>query len=391
MGETDQRALAELRAELKAEIRAEFEHRLAEQREDFERRLLEHAGAATQPSTRSESQPEDAPERGTPGLNAARSRRWLFSAGAGAAAAGMVASISEGLPAAAATGSFSSSAAGTVLTSTSTYVGGDGKPDIAVYGLSGAQSGLSITEAAVVGESEQLAGVFGASKDYIGVFGVSGGDRAGVYGQSATGVGVRGFSASGFAIVGNSDAGVSLFASGQGRLQQAVGLASPPSVSGATMGEQVRTNDGQMWICTSDSPTVVWQKLAAAAPGARGGSMNMLASPFRLWDSRSGFSSALPGPKGQLNGSVQLQVTGNGGVPAKSIGIAGTITVTNTQGAAYAQVYPSSVPPTSNVNWSGPNQTVAASFMAALDSSGRIKVNTATSTDVIIDIAGYVY
>jgi hypothetical protein len=314
---------------LRAELREEL---LAELRAEFRSHSSQQHpadGEISQPSD------EDVP----------RSRRWLLAAGAGATAAGVAAVVGEASPAAAL---HQPEDLGLGITNTST-----------------ARTTLT---------SSSINGAFWVENSLNG-----------------PGLTVRSGSATAFNAASTSGVGVQIL--GTGRLHQAVQSVQKPTFV-AFKGEQVRTNDGQLWISVDGAG--LWQKVAAVAPGAKGGSMNMLAAPVRLYDSRPGNpdASSVAQTKLQPGSPRTLPVAGvfAANVPLGAVGIAGTITVTNTTGNAYAYVYPTgaSTPATSNVNWT-PGQTVAASFIAALSSNGELNVGTAATTDVIIDIAGYIY
>ncbi|MFC7489173.1 MULTISPECIES: hypothetical protein [unclassified Knoellia] len=109
-------------------------------------------------------------------------------------------------------------------------------------------------------------------------------------------------------------------------------------------------------------------------------------SPKRLLDTR-GTSQIGPGQ------TRSLTVTGMGaGVPADAIAVALTMTATrSTAPSSWLTVYPSGSarPGTSSVNMSR-GQTVANSLIATVGSAGAIQVyNASGSTDVIVDITGY--
>jgi hypothetical protein len=46
-------------------------------------------------------------------------------------------------------------------------------------------------------------------------------------------------------------------------------------------------------------------------------------------------------------------------------------------------------PGTSNLNWSGPGQTVAVTTITAVDNLARCAVYTGSVTDVVVDVLGY--
>ena len=112
-------------------------------------------------------------------------------------------------------------------------------------------------------------------------------------------------------------------------------------------------------------------------------------TPARLLDTREGIGGASRlGP----NDAKSVQVTGRGGVPATGVSAAVlNVTVTGTTSPSFLTVFPSgeAVPLTSNLNYLG-GQTVANAVVVKVGASGRISIyNSAGSTEVIADIAGW--
>ncbi|MBX9243501.1 hypothetical protein ICW40_01610 [Actinotalea ferrariae] len=110
--------------------------------------------------------------------------------------------------------------------------------------------------------------------------------------------------------------------------------------------------------------------------------------PGRLVDTRSG---ARP----TSGGSFALPVTGRAGIPATGVSaVAMTVTATGSTGPGFVQVVPAGgatpLGSTSNVNVTGPGQTVANLVLVPVGNDGAVVVHTATATDVVVDVAGYV-
>ena len=108
-------------------------------------------------------------------------------------------------------------------------------------------------------------------------------------------------------------------------------------------------------------------------------------TPARILDTR--FSSKL-GPGGTIN----LQVTGKGGVPATGVSaVVLNVTATDSSQAGFLTVYPQggSAPLASNLNFSA-GQTVPNLVTVGLGTTGQITVyNGLGSVDVVLDVAGY--
>ncbi|HJV08532.1 MAG TPA: hypothetical protein VJ653_02600 [Acidimicrobiales bacterium] len=107
--------------------------------------------------------------------------------------------------------------------------------------------------------------------------------------------------------------------------------------------------------------------------------------PARLLDTRGG-------PHLGPGGSMELQVTGQGGVPAAGVqAVVLNVAVTNTTGSSYLSVFPAGVglPLAANLNWT-PGETVSNRVMARLGTGGKVTIyNNAGETDVVVDVGGW--
>ena len=137
---------------------------------------------------------------------------------------------------------------------------------------------------------------------------------------------------------------------------------------------------------------------AAESSGSSVGSYVAL-SPARICDTRptsqSGLTDACTGQTLVTHGSLSIQVTGEGGVPA-DVGdveaVLANVTVTNTTAASDLTVYPEgeTQPNVSNLNW-GPGQTIPNRVVVPINTTtGQVTVfNDAGRSDVIVDVDGY--
>jgi hypothetical protein len=109
-------------------------------------------------------------------------------------------------------------------------------------------------------------------------------------------------------------------------------------------------------------------------------------APKRILDTRT--ASPL-GPAGSLN----VQVTGQGGVPASGVAaVVMNVTVTNTTASSYLTVWPTGWPRplASNLNWTA-GTTVPNLVEVAVGVAGQVSIfNAFGTTDVLFDVAGYV-
>ncbi|MHB8264005.1 MAG: hypothetical protein ACYDGY_09730 [Acidimicrobiales bacterium] len=132
-------------------------------------------------------------------------------------------------------------------------------------------------------------------------------------------------------------------------------------------------------------------------------------SPVRICDTRS--LLALGGTRGDVasgvsgqcaNGGVSLnpsasssdpmtlQVTGIGGIPATAKAVVANVTVVDTTGNGYLQVFSAGAtrPSTSNIDWAK-GQVRSNMATSALSSSGQIDIYASSGTDVIVDVVGW--
>jgi FG-GAP-like repeat len=116
--------------------------------------------------------------------------------------------------------------------------------------------------------------------------------------------------------------------------------------------------------------------------------------PARVLDTR--FAIGVPArPAGPLRGgqSLDLQVTGQGGVPTPGVSsVVLNVTITAPTNAGFLSVWPqgSSRPLVSNLNWT-PGKTVANLVEVAVGPTGMVSFfNPAGNVDVIADVQGYV-
>ena len=123
---------------------------------------------------------------------------------------------------------------------------------------------------------------------------------------------------------------------------------------------------------------------------ASGGKVETL-NPSRVMDSR--FGQGTPAGAFAAGTSRDVQITGNGGVPAGAKAVFVNVTAVNPFATGFLTVYPTgaAMPNASNVNYTIGN-TVPNLVMVPLSSLGRITVsNSAATTDVLADVVAYVH
>jgi hypothetical protein len=118
------------------------------------------------------------------------------------------------------------------------------------------------------------------------------------------------------------------------------------------------------------------------------GSFHPLA-PARILDTRSGVGA--PAARVGPGGTIDLQVTGAGGVPRGATAVVMNVTVTEPSAGGFLTTWPASErrPLASNLNYVA-GQTVPNLVTAKLGAGGRVSLfNAAGSTHVVIDVAGW--
>ena len=130
------------------------------------------------------------------------------------------------------------------------------------------------------------------------------------------------------------------------------------------------------------------RRISSTAPEA-GGAYTSL-TPARILDTRDG-TGGISGPVGSA-ASVDVQITGRGGVPANGVSaVAMNVTVTQPTASGFLTVFPSGSarPLAANLNFD-PGKTVPNLVVAKIGTGGRVALfNSSGNTHVIVDVAGW--
>jgi len=210
--------------------------------------------------------------------------------------------------------------------------------------------------------------------------------------------------AAGFGLVGWGEGALSSGAFLRGTkanvLLDAAGLAGPARGGAHVAGELIEDATGALWLCVHAGTPGTWRKLAG---NETAGAFHPI-SQVRVFDSRS--PAPTPGKlatganrvvsvkdgRDPTSGSVNAASV----VPAGATAVAGNITVANTTGnfGGFLTIMPGDAggPVGSSINWFGPNQIIANSFVAKLDANRQLKIfagGATNDTDFIIDIGGF--
>jgi hypothetical protein len=147
--------------------------------------------------------------------------------------------------------------------------------------------------------------------------------------------------------------------------------------------------NGSISLNTAESSTdLIVDVLGSFGPG--GGRVTAI-TPVRLADSRS----ALRVPAGPIGGgqTVQVQIRGEGGVPANATAVIANVTAADAFGFGFFTVYPTgaATPSSSNVNFQWAGQNVPNLVMVKLGADGSITVRGGEApANLIVDVFGYV-
>ncbi|MGB8858209.1 MAG: hypothetical protein WCC60_03085 [Ilumatobacteraceae bacterium] len=151
-------------------------------------------------------------------------------------------------------------------------------------------------------------------------------------------------------------------------------------------------NKATLWFCTGSGTPGSWRRLAGPTTA---GAVTLLPAPVRVYDSRAGTSPAV-GSKTPLAADIDRVVDctlNSSGVPADSTGVLINLTAVNQSGGGYLSVRAAGVAytGTSNVNWNDADQVVANGATVACGAGATIQVRLggATSSNVIVDVVGY--
>ena len=174
---------------------------------------------------------------------------------------------------------------------------------------------------------------------------------------------------------------------------------SPTVVSGSPVPTSTTISgltDGDSYSFAVAATTAGGTGPASTPAGIQAPSQLAPLTPSRICDTRP--TSITGQPADQCSGrtlgpggSIQVQVSGEGGVPSSATAVVANVTVTDTTSASYLTVWPagSVQPVASNLNWA-PGQTVANLVTLPLSAAGAIAVYNANgSADVVVDVEGY--
>jgi hypothetical protein len=184
---------------------------------------------------------------------------------------------------------------------------------------------------------------------------------------------------------------VTVWPTGSGRPETiSVSFASGQTIAGLVVAKL--GPDGRVSLFNRSGDTHViadvvgWYDDGTAASGARFSPL----APSRILDTR--FGNGAPVAKVGPKSSIELQVTGRGGVPAAGVSaVVMNVTVTEPTLGSHLTVWPAGTarPLASNLNYVG-RQTVPNLVVAKVGSGGKVSLfNNSGHTHLIADVVGY--
>ncbi|MGD9995767.1 MAG: hypothetical protein AB7R77_10885 [Ilumatobacteraceae bacterium] len=127
---------------------------------------------------------------------------------------------------------------------------------------------------------------------------------------------------------------------------------------------------------------------AEAAPSSA--SVFTAMAPQRLVDTRIGLGA--PQQRLQAATSMDVQVTGQLGIPADAVAVVANVTAVDAAGPGYLQVFPTGrAEPgsSSTINVDEAGQIIPNAAFAPLGDGGKLTIYSIFDTDVVIDVSGY--
>lgn len=152
--------------------------------------------------------------------------------------------------------------------------------------------------------------------------------------------------------------------------------------------------DGQMVIYNSVAVhlkiTVVGYFAATGGPASAGRFTAL--TPTRLLDTRPETAIGFTGPSPRSGDTLDIQVTGRGGVPTSGVrAVVLNVVATKTLGSGSVQVGAAGmrVGAWRNLIISRAGQTIANVVIVPVDANGRVALNTTLGTDLVVDVQGW--
>jgi hypothetical protein len=173
------------------------------------------------------------------------------------------------------------------------------------------------------------------------------------------------------------------------------GTAPSTRTDAHRLGQVICDTAGDTWLCVVAGTPGTFRKLSGAAAS---GSLHLLPTPKRVYDSRAGEAPAIEPKSPLLNLAPRtIDCTANSsGVPANATGVLLNVTAISITANGFLAVTPGGAgfTGTSTLNWTAANAVIANSATTACGtgaSAGKIDITAGGggSTNAIVDVFGY--
>lgn len=209
--------------------------------------------------------------------------------------------------------------------------------------------------------------------------------------------GYTGMSGAGVVGSGQGTGAVGVLALGVGANLELLPAGAAPSTRSDAhrLGQVIVDTTGDAWVCVVAGTPGTFRKLAGAATS---GSLHLLPSPKRVYDSRAGELPAIEPKSPLLNLAPRtVDCTANtSGVPANATGVLLNVTAISITANGFLAVTPGGTgfTGTSTLNWTAAGAVIANSATTACGTganAGKIDVTAGGggSTNAIVDVFGY--
>jgi hypothetical protein len=196
--------------------------------------------------------------------------------------------------------------------------------------------------------------------------------------DGSRGYGVWGRSGTGYGMVGESSSGIDLATRGTGRVHLGEHIFANTEY---LQGEIARDSSGSFWACVTGGTPGVWRKIASRDSA---GATHFLANPVRL---------IVRTFAGRADAQVAGSSAGGQTIPAAATGVFGAVFGQSAAASAWVTLFPSDGAANSGVLASTATFSSAgfggSSFSAKLSASGSLGMYTSSSSQILVDVAGY--
>lgn len=155
-----------------------------------------------------------------------------------------------------------------------------------------------------------------------------------------------------------------------------------------TTGEQRMDASGNLWLCTSaiPSPSGTWRKLSGPTAS---GSLHLLATPIRAYDSRPSGGGAGPIGEGAA-GEETIDFNAVPGVPDNVTGVLCNLTVVIPAKSGWLAMWRDGPPWPGHTNLNYPKGVIVGNnATTAVDANGVARIRSDAETNYVVDLFGY--